>query len=201
MLLGLTGGIATGKSTFGRILADKYPFVTFDADAYVHELLAKNPDVIEAIRTNFGNSAFTPTGHIDRAALRTIVFQNSLQRQALEKILHPRVRERLHTIRTNCIQNGHALLVDIPLLFETGAETAFDATVLVAASQSTQESRIAARGHNKTTTHAMLASQWPMSKKIKAASYVVWNDGTKAALTYQAALLLAAISLATTNSK
>ncbi len=194
MLLGLTGGIATGKSTFGRILADKYPFVTFDADAYVHELLAQNPDVIEAIQTTFGNSVFTPTGHIDRAALRRIVFQNSSQREALELILHPRVRERWHTIRANCIQSGRALLADIPLLFETGAEAAFDATVLVAASQSTQESRIAARGHNKTTTQAMLASQWPMPKKIKAASYVVWNDGNKEGLACQADVLLKAIS-------
>lgn len=190
MLLGLTGGIATGKSTFARMLSDKHSFITFDADACVHELLAYDPYIAEAIRHAFGAKAFTADGSIDRTALRGIIFKDPTHRQTLESILHPRVRACWEDIRTTCLRDGKDMLADIPLLFETNAQAAFDATILVAASQQTQEARMAGRGHDNATTQAMLASQWPLHQKIHAATVVVWNDGTQVALEHQADLLL-----------
>ena len=190
MLLGLTGGIAAGKSTFCRLLAERRPFVVFDADTCVHTLLAEDPIVAKAVRAEFGPGVFAPDGSIERAALRAIVFQNPRQRKALEQILHPIVRRRWEDLHLACRQDGRDLLADIPLLFETGAAVSFDSTILVAASRQTQEGRLAARGIGSATAQAMLASQWPVSDKFAPATVVVWNDGTEAALQRQAALVI-----------
>lgn len=190
MLLGLTGGIATGKSTFGRMLADKHPFVTFDADACVHEMLTQDPRIAEAIRSEFGSAALRPDGAIDRAALRSIVFRDTDRRKALENILHPPVRKRWENLRAACLRDGRDMLADIPLLFETGADASFEITILVAASRQVQESRLAERGLDEATARAMLDSQWPISKKILSATSVIWNDGSKKALEDQADLLI-----------
>lgn len=189
MLLGLTGGIATGKSTFCRLLAAKHPFAVFDADTCVHDLLAEDPTVGKAIRHEFGPGVFSSDGSVDRPALRAIVFQNSDRRKALEEILHPLVRRRWEQLRTDCLSDGRDFLADIPLLFETNAADFFDATILVAASRKTQESRLAARGIGPATAQAMLASQWPVGQKF-GASVVIWNDGSESALHRQADLLI-----------
>ncbi len=190
MLLGLTGGIATGKSTFCHLLAERRPFVVFDADMCVHELLAADPNVAEAVRREFGSEVLDPTGFVDRAALRAIVFQNPRQRKILENILHPIVRRRWEDLRSACLHDERDFLADIPLLFETGAAEAFDATILVAASRQTQESRLSTRGIGSATAQAMLASQWPVGEKLCPATIVVWNDGTEEALERQATLLI-----------
>lgn len=190
MLLGLTGGIATGKSTFGRMLAAKHPFVTFDADACVHEMLTQDSRIAEAIRDAFGPAAFHPDGTIDRPALRGIVFRDAGRRRALEGILHPPVRKRWEALRAACLRDGRDMLADIPLLFETGVDASFETTILVAASRQVQESRLAERGLDNATARAMLESQWPISKKILFATHVIWNDGSKEALEDQAGLLI-----------
>ncbi len=190
MLLGLTGGIATGKSTFCRLLAERHPFVVFDADTCVHNFLAEDPIVAQAVRGEFGPTVFAPDGSIERAALRAIVFQNPRQRKVLEQVLHPLVRRRWEDLHRACRRDGRDLLADIPLLFEVGAAASFDSTILVAASRHTQEDRLAARGIGSATAQAMLASQWPVSDKFAPATVVVWNDGTEAALQCQAALLI-----------
>ena len=190
MLLGLTGGIATGKSTFCRLLAARHSFVVFDADICVHDLLADDPGVAEGVRREFGPGVFAPDGSVDRAALRAIVFQNPDRRKTLEDILHPLVRRRWDQLRTDCLVQGRDFLADIPLLFETNAANFFDATILVAASRRTQESRLAARAIGPATAQAMLASQWPVGQKIATASVVIWNDGSESALHRQADLLI-----------
>jgi len=189
MLLGLTGGIATGKSTFARLLATRATFTVFDADAHVHELLSSNPEVIAQVCRAFS----LPSGldqPIDRSALRQIVFHDPSARRRLEEILHPRVRAAWTGLLEGCRGANRNFLADIPLLFETVAETHFEVTVLVAASPATQRQRLLERRLAPDIIQGMLASQWPIGQKLPLADHVIWNDGSMADLEKQAALLL-----------
>lgn len=190
MLLGLTGGVATGKSTFTRLLARAHPFTIFDADACVHGLLSTDGDIIRAVSRTFSLPEHEPSIPIDRALLRQRVFSDPSARRRLEAILHPVVRERWMALRAECLDLGQDFLADIPLLFETGAASHFETVVVVAASPETQRIRLAARGREPALAEAMLASQGPIGQKIGEADHVIWNDGSLAGLERQASLLL-----------
>jgi dephospho-CoA kinase len=189
MLLGLTGGIATGKSTLARLLHERANLTAFDADTCVHEMLATDQKVISAIRLEFS----LPEAPLDRATLRQIVFRDPEARRRLESILHPVVRARWQGLADDCRAHGRHLLADIPLLLETGAASAFDATIVVAASPQVQRQRLADRGLDQKMIDAMLASQWPIGQKVALADHVIWNDGSPAELERQCALLLDAL--------
>jgi dephospho-CoA kinase len=190
MLLGLTGGIATGKSTATRFLADRADFRVFDADACVHELLSADAAIIASVRRSFGLTPFDFPTPIDRAALRQLVFADPAARRQLEEILHPVVRQQWQALRAVCLAERRSFLADIPLLFETGASSHFDTTILVAASPATQRARLGARGLTPDCIEGMLASQWPIGQKIPLADHVIWNDGSPAELERQCSLLL-----------
>lgn len=190
MLLALTGGIATGKSTFCRLLATRHAFTLFDADACVHDLLDNDHAVIGAIRAAFGPHIAGADAGVDRTALRRIVFSDPTARRALESILHPRVREAWHRQRAECLAQHRDFLADIPLLFETGGDEFFDACVVVSSSDIVQKDRMISRGLDTATIEAMLASQLPISEKMARSTSVVWNDGSLGALNRQADLLL-----------
>jgi dephospho-CoA kinase len=111
----------------------------------------------------------------------------------LESILHPVVRAKWQGLADDCRANGRCLLADIPLLFETGAAPAFDATIVVAASPQVQQQRLVSRGLEQEMIDAMLASQWPIGQKVTLADHVIWNDGSTAELERQCALLLEAL--------
>ena len=189
MLLGLTGGIATGKSTFARLLAENADFTVFDADAHVHELLSSNSEVIAEVSREF-SLPLGPDQPIDRSALRKIVFRDTSARRRLEEILHPRVRAAWTGLLEGCRGTNRNFLADIPLLFETGAETHFKVTVLVAASPAMQTQRLLERQLAPEIIEGMLASQWPIGQKLSLADHVIWNDGSEAELKKQASLLL-----------
>jgi len=195
MLIALTGGIATGKTTFRSLLGERCAFEVFDADACVHELLRSDRETISAIADAFGVSVICGAGQVSRAALRPLVFSDPEARRRLEDILHPAVRSRWQAQLEACRLSGRDFLADIPLLFETSGQDHFDATVLVAASAATQRDRLAARGVGPEMAEAMLASQWPMVEKVIRATSVVWNDGSLGALARQADLLLECLSL------
>ena len=195
MLIALTGGIASGKTTFRQLLVDRHPCEVFDADACVHSLLSSDPVAVSAIAETFGDGVISEGGQVDRPALRPLVFADPEARRRLEAILHPAVRSRWQAQLEACRVSGRDFLADIPLLFETSGQDYFDATVVVAASAATQRERLAARGFGLETAEAMLASQWPMLEKISRATAVVWNDGTLRALAHQADLLLECLSL------
>lgn len=195
MLIALTGGIATGKTTFRHLLGERCAWEVFDADACVHELLGTDRETISAIAEVFGVGVISATGDVNRAALRPIVFADPEARRRLEAILHPAVRGRWQAQLEACRLSKRDFLADIPLLFETSGQDQFDATVVVAAAAVTQRERLAARGVGREMAEAMLASQWPMVEKVNRATSVVWNDGTLGALARQADLLLECLSL------
>ena len=141
-VFGITGGVATGKSSFVRALLKHAPAELFDADRCVHQLLAEDLTVHSALRNAFGPSVFGEDGSLDRAALRELVFNDDPARRRLEAILHPRVREQWTAQADASRRAGTRLYVDIPLLYETGGEADVDRVIVVACSPETQRERL-----------------------------------------------------------
>jgi len=188
-VIGVTGGIGSGKSTFSKMLADHLGARLFDADSAARELLESDPAVRQEITTELFAEAYSPDGKPDRAAIRRLVFHDPAAKARLESILHPRIRERWTQLAAECRQNATPLVVEIPLLFETGAERFFDRIVTVACSHETQLARTAARGLPRDEAESIIRSQLPLERKTSLAHFVVWNDGSLTNLENQASEL------------
>lgn len=188
--IGLTGGIAVGKSTFAKLLLRELPMEYFDSDRCVHELLAEDDPTRDAIVASFGEAVLDAHGRPDRALLRAVVFENEERRKALEAILHPVVRSRW-TERVDVARKTNAcVLVDIPLLYETGAQDGLDRVIVVACSRETQLRRLTSeRGLAPELAARMIAAQLDLSAKIQQADHVIWNDSTVFNLDGQSRLL------------
>jgi len=151
-----------------------------------------DPGVRAEVRSQFGEGAFTAQGDLDRHKIRGIVFSNRDKRQALEKILHPRIRECWEPLATRTANTPEWLVADIPLLYETGAEPYFKAVVVVACSPSVQLARLAsARNLDLKMAARIIAAQLDLNMKVQKASQVVWNDASQECLDEQAALAAA----------
>jgi dephospho-CoA kinase len=188
-VIGVTGGIGSGKSTFSKMLADHLSARLFDADSAARELLESDPAVRQEITSEIFAEAYTPDGKPDRAAIRRLVFHDPAAKARLESILHPRIRERWTQLAAECRQDATPLVVEIPLLFETGAEHFFDRIVTVACSHETQLARTAARGLPPDEAESIIRSQLPLERKTSLAHFVVWNDGSLTNLENQASEL------------
>ncbi len=189
MIIGLTGGIASGKSTACRMLASHTPMRVFDADQAVGSLLDQEPAVASGIQRDFGARFLAANGKPDRAKLREAIYADLGARRRLEGLLHPLVRARWLAMREECLAARSPMLADIPLLYETGAEAFFDVIVAVGCTRATQLDRLKARGIDRPLGEAMLASQWSMGQKLSRADMAIWNDGSPAALARQTKLL------------
>lgn len=189
-VLGITGGIGMGKSSFAALLLRSRPEAElFDADACARELAASDAAVRRRIRAEFGDACFSPSGELDRARLRELVFGRDDRRRALEAILHPVIRERWSARAEQLRAQNRWLFVDIPLLFETSAESLLDAVTVVACSRATQLRRLTEARHLPlATAEKIVAAQMPISMKIERAGHVIWNDGSAAALEAQTTL-------------
>ena len=189
--IAITGGIAAGKSTFTRIFQERLGARVFDADVSARRLLTEDADALAAVRAAFGASVFDAAGILDRAALRGVVFADPARRRELEAILHPRVRAEWQAWLESGLQNapGVVLLVEIPLLYETGAAAFFDQVVVVGCSPATQMRRLTqGRKLATETARQIIASQWLLAEKIRRCNHVIWNDGSEQRLHAQAAL-------------
>ena len=179
-LFGLSGGIASGKSTACRLIGKIVPgAVIFDADACVHELFGKPGPVPAAVAARFGSGVLAADGSVDRPALREIVFQNPGARKDLEEIVHPRVREECLESSASARKLGAALFVaDIPLLFESGFDLGQEANLLVAAGDESRRQRLRKRnGFDDAMIDAIFAAQMPQEEKLRRADHVFWNEG------------------------
>jgi dephospho-CoA kinase len=192
-VLGLTGGIATGKSTFAPRLLREIPGARyFDSDACVHELLAGDDGVRESILAAFGSAALGDDDRPSRSRLRAIVFSSDERRKTLESILHPAVRAAWTALAATARANGEWLVVDIPLLYETGAEKEFDRVIVVACPPETQRKRlISERGLALELAETIMAAQLDVGIKTQRADHVIWNDSTVSNLDGQTRLLAA----------
>lgn len=186
-ILGVTGVVAAGKSTFSQMLARRFHAEHFCADACVAKLLEENPAVQEAVCRDVHPRAYQ-AGTPNRRLLREIVFADADKRKALENILHPEVR-KIWTARADaCRQQGRHFIADIPLLLETRA--VFDAVICVGCSAAVQWNRLLARPEmNEDIAKKMIASQWSLADKMTASNHVIWNDGHLDALTRQSEFL------------
>jgi dephospho-CoA kinase len=189
--IGITGGVSTGKSTFCECLREILPAAKFfDADHAAHELVdleAVKQDLIK----EFGVSVFSPNGGLNRAALRAIVFQDAAKRRALERILHPRIRQQWSIEADRHRKLPEFFFADIPLLYETGGEPLCDRVVVVACSPGIQLANLTQKmGVQSDVAEAMIKSQMPLEEKIKRADHVVWNNSDRSVLADQAASLV-----------
>ena len=189
-LFGLTGGIGMGKSAAAQILAQRGVSV-IDTDFLARSVVAPGQPALAEIRNVFGDSVISPDGSLRRDVLARIVFSDPQARQKLETITHPRIRDlwmrETEHWRSQKIQSG---CVIIPLLFETSAESEFDATICVACSTATQQKRLLERRWTAEQISQRIAAQFPVDKKIANANYVVWNEGTLNVLAAQLDIVL-----------
>jgi dephospho-CoA kinase len=185
-ILGLSGGIGSGKSTVTRILAE-LGATTIDADAIVHELQAPGQPMLDEIAAAFGDSVIAADGSLDREALGAIVFRDEAARARLGRLVHPPVIAEMMRRAKTAVERGDALVVlDIPLLFEgrlsgrgSGALMHFDATVCVWVSRDVQIERTRARdGCETAEAERRVAAQMPIDEKRELADYVIDNSGS-----------------------
>jgi dephospho-CoA kinase len=188
-ILGITGGIASGKSTFRDLLVQRIDAIAFDADACVSELLEEDVTVREQIVERVHPDAYA-SERPDRALLRRLIYGDIHKKRALEDILHPVVRARWLTAAQEAKLAGKPFVADIPLLFETGAEAQFDRIITVGCSVETQLARLCARDAlSPEMSKKIIASQMPIEIKISKTHHLIWNDGSLDALTAQVELL------------
>src|SRR6266516_400499 len=132
-VIGITGGISTGKTSFCECLREIVPAGRFfDADQAAHQLVDLDPEVKKEIRREFGTEVFSADGDLNREELRAIVFEDATKKRALEQILHPRIRRQWSTQAETHRNSPDFFFADIPLLYETGGETLCDRVVVVA---------------------------------------------------------------------
>jgi dephospho-CoA kinase len=193
-VIGLTGGVGTGKTTFSRHLLERLPMEHFDSDRCVHELLSADDNVHHAILGAFGPEACDESGRPDRAKLRALVFGHDERRHVLEQILHPTVRARWTALAAEARARGGWLLIDIPLLYETGSGGQFDRVIVVAAHRETQLFRLTHdRGLAPDMARRIIDSQLDLGEKIQQADHVIWNDSTVSNLDGQSRILAACL--------
>lgn len=184
----LTGGIATGKSTAGRFLRElDSGVVYFDCDESVRVLLG-NAAVLEEISEALKLSITSTDGSLDRARLRSLVFEDPDRRKKLEGVLHPKVRkeclEKLAEYRSN--PSTTLFVADVPLLFESGFHFGQELNLVVATSSATQRARLKIRSHfEDRMITSILAAQLPIMEKVARGDVVFWNEGSPAVLRRQ----------------
>ena len=173
LTIGLTGGIAAGKSealaAFGRLGAE-----TISSDAVVHELLETEP-LLPRLVERWGRKV-APAGKVDRDRIGSIVFADTEELQWLEGQIHPLVGERIGAWLTSLPGDADVAVVEVPLLFEAGMEEAFDTTVAVVASDGVRSERARARGHALVDERE--ARQLAQAEKASRAAHVIQNDGS-----------------------
>ena len=180
LLVGLTGGIATGKSTVHDMLASPSVRVV-DADALAREVVEAGTPAYARIVAEFGKDVLQPDGRLDRARLAAIVFPDEVKRKRLEAITHPAIRARFERIMADLEKTGFdgILVWDAALLVESGGNKKMDRLVVVTTDAATQLRRLMARdGGSEEAARARTASQMPLAVKARYADYVIDNSGT-----------------------
>jgi dephospho-CoA kinase len=190
--IGITGGIATGKTAFCDCLREILPDADFFNADEAARTLVDVPEVRKEIRRAFGPGVFSVAGDLNRDRLRTIVFADATKRRLLERILHPRIRRQWRAEARRHRNSPDFFIADIPLLYEAGGENLCDRVVVVACSYKVQLARLAQRMSLKEAeAEQMIKSQMPLEEKTRRADHVVWNNSDRTVLADQARFLAA----------
>jgi dephospho-CoA kinase len=181
--VGLTGNVASGKSTVAELFRT-WGATVIDADRLVRDAQAPGTPVLNAIAARFGQDLIDAAGRLDREALRRRVLDDPAALADLNRIVHPEVLRRRAKLEREARDRGDRIVVsDIPLLFEAADPAAFDAIVLVDAPEPIRRARLLVqRGLSTEDADRMLAAQAPSSPKRARSTYVIDNDGDRAAL-------------------
>jgi dephospho-CoA kinase len=200
-LIGLTGGIGTGKSTVARILSAR-GIPVIDADELARAAVEPGQPALNDLRAAWPDT-IAADGRLDRKALAAIVFADPQARQRLEGILHPRIVALAHQRAAALARAGHAVaFYEASLLVETGRHGDLDGLVVVDAPEDVRIARVVVRdGLTPEQVRARIAAQAPMSEKRRLADFVVENGGDVEALEAQVTALLAALGVATPSPR
>lgn len=178
-IIGLTGGIATGKSTVAKYLEERYGFPVLDADVYARQAVKPGSAILEAIAKRYGVQILNEDGTLDRRQLGQIIFSDSAEKKWLEQQIHPFVRQRFADDMEK-LAAALTVVQVIPLLFEAGLTDQVTEVWVVSCSEETQVARLMARDSlSQEVTQTRIANQWPMAEKIKRADVVLENESTK----------------------
>ena len=177
--MALTGGIATGKS-YVLVRFQRLGVPCLDSDALAHGVTAAGTEATQQIAARFGADVLAADGSIDRRKLGPIVFADPAARRDLEAIVHPGVYRAITAgIRGFELSGGAPyVVVDVPLLFETGHADEFDRIVVTACDSEKQLARLRERGLGEEAARQRLAAQWPTAEKVARAHYVIRTDGS-----------------------
>lgn len=178
-IIGLTGGIATGKSTVSELLT-AYGFKVVDADVASRKAVKKGSKGLDQIREKFGQEAIDDNGEMNRKYVGELVFNNPEQRIELNKIVHPIVREIMEEEKNHYLNEGYNVIMDIPLLFENDLQDTVDEVWVVYTSESIQIERLIERNDlSQEDAKARVYSQISIDKKSRMADHVIDNLGDK----------------------
>ncbi|PLZ32384.1 dephospho-CoA kinase [Fischerella thermalis WC558] len=176
-IIGLTGGIATGKTTVANYLADAYNLPILDADIYAREAVCVGSPLLDAIATRYGKQILLPNGNLDRQKLGEIIFKNPEDRTWIENLIHPYVRDRFQAeIKAFTVET---LILVVPLLFEAGMTDLVTEIWVVWCSQRQQLARLMQRNHlTFEQAQARIHSQMPIAEKAARADVILDNSST-----------------------
>jgi len=189
-IIGITGGIASGKSTVTNFLRQK-GFEVVDADAHVHQLQKSGGRLYQILVEHFGEKILLENGELNRPLLASLIFSNSEEQEWSKETQGQIIREELGSLRDKLAQTEDLFFMDIPLLFEQEYASWFDETWLVYVSRDTQLDRLMKRDYlTIEDAQARLASQWSLEEKKRLASHILDNNGSREQLLSQVASLL-----------
>ena len=189
-IIGITGGIASGKSTVTNFLRQK-GFEVVDADALVHQLQKPGGRLYQILVEHFGEKVLLEDGELNRPLLSRLIFSNSEEREWSKQTQGQIIREELGSLRDKFAQTEDLFFMDIPLLFEQDYASWFDETWLVYVRRDTQLDRLMNRDQlSQESAKTRLASQWPLEEKKKFATYILDNNGSRGQLLSQVVTLL-----------
>ena len=189
-IIGITGGIASGKSTVTNFLRQK-GFQVVDADAVVHQLQKPGGRLFEALVQHFGQEIILENGELNRPLLASLIFSNTEEQEWSKQIQGEIIREELASLRDKLAQTESIFFMDIPLLFEQDYSSWFNETWLVYVEPDVQMERLMKRDQlSKESAEARLSAQWPLEEKKGLASQVIDNNGSQDQLLAQLNSLL-----------
>ena len=196
LLVGLTGGIGTGKSTVSTLLR-QLGCEIIDADVLARDVVGPGQPALATIAAEFGPDVVTADGMLDRKRLGTIVFANPERRRRLEAITHPAIRERFQARLTELAEKGFVGIViyDAPVILEAGNYQSYiERLIVVVTDEATQLARVRGRdGTDEAENRRKIASQMPLAEKAKLADYVIDNSGDREATAAQVRRVFAAL--------
>ena len=189
-IIGITGGIASGKSTVTEFLRQK-GFQVVDADAVVHQLQKPGGRLYQVLVEHFGEKVFLENGELNRPLLASLIFSNPEEQEWSKRTQGEIIREELAALRNQFAQTEALFFMDIPLLFEQNYASWFDETWLVYVNRDVQLERLMKRDQiSKEAAESRLNSQWPLERKISLASHSLDNNGNQEQLIAQVVQLL-----------